>query len=121
MELHYLVVRPALLVLAGFDRGLAGAGLSSSSAVHLDDRRGRQGAGADFPGDGRVRYGRGQHRRLSVVRWSVAGEIGMAWVLTLPAAATVAALGYRRRLGLRPTSGSLAFVEAPEVTGAPSV
>ena len=38
--------------------------------------------------------GVGATRRRSAVRWAVAGNIVTAWVLTLPAAATVAALAY---------------------------
>jgi phosphate/sulfate permease len=38
--------------------------------------------------------GAGATRRLSAVRWGVAGNILAAWVLTLPAAAAVAALAY---------------------------
>jgi PiT family inorganic phosphate transporter len=38
--------------------------------------------------------GAGATRRLSAVRWGVAGNIVVAWVLTLPAAAAVAALFY---------------------------
>jgi PiT family inorganic phosphate transporter len=38
--------------------------------------------------------GVGATRRLSAVRWGVAGNIAVAWLLTLPAAATVAALLY---------------------------
>ena len=38
--------------------------------------------------------GVGATRRLSAVRWGVAGNIVMAWVLTIPAAALVAALFY---------------------------
>jgi inorganic phosphate transporter, PiT family len=38
--------------------------------------------------------GVGSTRRLSAVRWGVAREIVLAWVLTLPAAAVVAALAY---------------------------
>jgi inorganic phosphate transporter, PiT family len=38
--------------------------------------------------------GVGATRRIRAVRWGVAREIGMAWVLTLPAAATIAALAY---------------------------
>ncbi|MEV4314038.1 inorganic phosphate transporter [Actinocrispum sp. NPDC049592] len=38
--------------------------------------------------------GVGATRRRSAVRWSVAGNIVTAWVLTLPAAATVAAIIY---------------------------
>ncbi|MGY1742940.1 MULTISPECIES: anion permease [unclassified Blastococcus] len=38
--------------------------------------------------------GVGATRRLSAVRWGVAGSIVVAWVVTLPAAATVAALTY---------------------------
>jgi len=36
--------------------------------------------------------GSGATRRLSAVRWGVAGNIVVAWVLTIPAAALVAAL-----------------------------
>jgi inorganic phosphate transporter, PiT family len=36
--------------------------------------------------------GVGATRRIRAVRWGVAREIGMAWVLMLPAAATIAAL-----------------------------
>ena len=37
-------------------------------------------------------HGRGRDQRLSAVRWGVAGNIVIAWVLTLPAAASVSAL-----------------------------
>jgi inorganic phosphate transporter, PiT family len=36
--------------------------------------------------------GAGASRRLSAVRWGVAGNIVTAWILTLPAAALVGAL-----------------------------
>jgi PiT family inorganic phosphate transporter len=38
--------------------------------------------------------GSGATRRLSAVRWGVAGSIVVAWLLTIPAAAFVAALCY---------------------------
>jgi inorganic phosphate transporter, PiT family len=38
--------------------------------------------------------GAGAARRLSAVRWGVAGTIAVAWVLTLPAAAAIGALAY---------------------------
>ena len=38
--------------------------------------------------------GAGATKRFSAVRWGVAGNIVVAWVLTIPAAATVAALCY---------------------------
>ena len=38
--------------------------------------------------------GVGAARRASAVRWGVAGNIVIAWVITLPAAATIAALAY---------------------------
>jgi PiT family inorganic phosphate transporter len=38
--------------------------------------------------------GAGATRRLSAVRWGVAGSIVVAWVLTFPAAALAAALAY---------------------------
>ncbi|MGH3429752.1 MAG: inorganic phosphate transporter, partial [Mycobacteriales bacterium] len=43
--------------------------------------------------------GVGATKRLSAVRWGVAGNIATAWVLTIPAAAAVAAAAY---LVLRP-------------------
>lgn len=39
--------------------------------------------------------GVGATRRLSAVRWGVAGNIVVAWVLTMPAAAIVSALAYQ--------------------------
>jgi len=38
--------------------------------------------------------GVGSTRRLSAVKWGVAGRIVWAWVLTIPAAATISALSY---------------------------
>jgi PiT family inorganic phosphate transporter len=38
--------------------------------------------------------GAGAAKRVSAVRWGVAGNIVFAWVLTLPAAAAVGALTY---------------------------
>jgi PiT family inorganic phosphate transporter len=38
--------------------------------------------------------GAGSTRRRTAVRWAVAGDIAIGWVLTLPAAATVAAIAY---------------------------
>ena len=38
--------------------------------------------------------GVGATRRLSAVRWGVAGQIVWAWILTIPAAATIAALAF---------------------------
>ncbi|MGH3760119.1 inorganic phosphate transporter [Actinophytocola sp.] len=38
--------------------------------------------------------GVGATRRRSAVRWSVAGDIAIGWVLTAPAAATIAAIAY---------------------------
>jgi PiT family inorganic phosphate transporter len=38
--------------------------------------------------------GAGATRRLSAVRWGVAGNIVFAWLLTIPAAALVAAALY---------------------------
>ncbi len=37
-------------------------------------------------------FGAGAGRRLAAVRWGVAGQMAMAWVLTLPAAAVVGAV-----------------------------
>jgi len=38
--------------------------------------------------------GVGATKRLSAVRWGVARSIAIAWVLTIPAAAVMAALAY---------------------------
>jgi phosphate/sulfate permease len=38
--------------------------------------------------------GVGSTRRFSAVRWGIAGNIVVAWVLTLPAAGCVAAVAY---------------------------
>jgi PiT family inorganic phosphate transporter len=38
--------------------------------------------------------GAGAAKRLSAVRWGVAGNIALAWVLTLPAAAAIGGLAY---------------------------
>ncbi len=38
--------------------------------------------------------GSGAAKRLSAVRWGVAGNIGLAWLLTLPAAAAIGAATY---------------------------
>ena len=38
--------------------------------------------------------GVGSARRLSAVRWEVAGRVVWAWILTIPAAAAIAALTY---------------------------
>jgi PiT family inorganic phosphate transporter len=38
--------------------------------------------------------GVGATKRLSAVRWGVGGNIAVAWVLTLPAAALCAALAF---------------------------
>ena len=38
--------------------------------------------------------GVGSIRRLSAVRWGVAGRIVWAWILTIPAAAAIAAVVY---------------------------
>jgi PiT family inorganic phosphate transporter len=39
--------------------------------------------------------GAGAAKRLSAVRWGVAGNIAVAWVLTLPGAGAMAAATYR--------------------------
>jgi PiT family inorganic phosphate transporter len=38
--------------------------------------------------------GAGTARRASAVRWGLAGNVAVAWVITIPASATVAALFY---------------------------
>ena len=44
--------------------------------------------------------GVGATKRLSAVRWGVAGNIAIAWVLTIPAAAGVAWVVYQVAWGL---------------------
>jgi PiT family inorganic phosphate transporter len=44
--------------------------------------------------------GAGATRRLSAVRWGVAGTIVFAWLLTIPAAALVAAACYWPVVGI---------------------
>ncbi len=51
--------------------------------------------------------GVGASKRLSAVRWGVAGNMFVAWVLTIPAAATMAWLLYE---ALSVTSGALALL-----------
>ncbi len=46
--------------------------------------------------------GVGSTRRLRAVRWGVAREIGLAWVLTLPAAGVIGAVAYPLALLLAP-------------------
>jgi PiT family inorganic phosphate transporter len=38
--------------------------------------------------------GVGSVRKLSAVRWGVAGDIVIAWILTIPCSAFIAALGW---------------------------
>jgi PiT family inorganic phosphate transporter len=45
--------------------------------------------------------GVGAARRLSAVRWSVANSIVIAWIVTIPASAVIAALSYAA-IGLLP-------------------
>ena len=57
--------------------------------------------------------GVGATRRLSAVRWGVARSIIWAWILTIPASATLAALA-----ALLVNAGPLALVLAMMVLGA---
>jgi len=52
--------------------------------------------------------GVGSSKRLSAVRWGIAGNMVVAWVLTLPAAAVVAAICFEllRLLGLATVAGA---------------
>ncbi len=52
--------------------------------------------------------GVGSLKRLSAVRWGVAGRVVWAWVLTLPGAALIAALGWWLWLGLNWLGGQFA-------------
>ena len=40
-------------------------------------------------------FGVGSSKRLSAVRWGVAGQLVIAWVLTLPCAGIVGAISYK--------------------------
>jgi hypothetical protein len=51
-------------------------------------------AGFDDPHHYRRHFGVGTARRVSAVRWGIAGSILIAWVVTLPAAALIGALFY---------------------------
>jgi PiT family inorganic phosphate transporter len=44
--------------------------------------------------------GAGSQRKLTAVRWGVAGRIVWAWVLTVPGAALLSALGYLAAIAL---------------------
>jgi PiT family inorganic phosphate transporter len=55
---------------------------------------GRGDPGVDHAHDHRRHRGLGAARRLSAVRWGVAGRVVWAWVLTIPGAFTVAFLSY---------------------------
>jgi PiT family inorganic phosphate transporter len=59
--------------------------------------------------------GAGASRRLSAVRWGVAGRIVWAWILTIPAAGLVAAVAYR--VVTAPTPVLVAVVVALAVAG----
>ena len=70
--------------------------------------------------------GAGAAKRLSAVRWGVAGNIVLAWVLTLPCSAAVGALTYgvvralRQRLGrARSSSPALLLLRAGVLRPAP--
>ena len=62
--------------------------------------------------------GAGAAKRLSAVRWGVAGNIAIAWVLTLPASAAVGGLTYARRRALRRRRGGPARRRRPAARGA---
>ncbi len=59
--------------------------------------------------------GAGAAKRLSAVRWGVAGNIAIAWVLTLPASAAVGRLTYARGRGCSAThdAGPIVVVGHP--------
>jgi PiT family inorganic phosphate transporter len=65
--------------------------------------------------------GVGATRRLSAVRWGVAGQIVWAWVLTIPASAVFGALVYEieraRRLSTRPSRPDAGAPTRPRTAG----
>ena len=61
---------------------------------HGDDRDRLRRPGVDDAHHDDLDHGRRRDRRLSAVRWGVAGNIVVAWVVTLPAAGAVAAVAY---------------------------
>ena len=64
--------------------------------------------------------GAGAAKRVSAVRWGVAGNIVIAWVLTLPAAAAIGALvyGITRIFGENSTAGPIVVATALLLGGA---
>ena len=63
--------------------------------------------------------GVGSIRRLSAVRWGVAGRIVWAWILTIPASALIAALTYWiRRRWSRPDRWGQRYADISDVHGA---
>ena len=71
--------------------------------------------------------GVGATRRLSAVRWGVAGQIVWAWILTIPASATIGAIATcHSRLvrwagsSVRPQDGARRFVLQVRASATPS-
>ena len=73
------------------DRGFAAQG--AGAAVILASSAGGFPLSTTHTISGAV-IGSGAAKRLSAVRWGVAGNIVAAWILTLPAAAGIGALTY---------------------------
>ena len=59
--------------------------------------------------------GAGASRRLSAVRWGVAGSIIVAWVMTIPCAAAVGAL--MELVTRLPAGDAVVFVLAAAIAG----
>ena len=47
-------------------------------------------------------FGVGSTKRLSAVRWEIAANLAVAWVITIPAAGTIAGLSYLLLESLQP-------------------
>ena len=61
--------------------------------------------------------GAGAAKSVSAVRWGVAGNIAVAWVLTLPAAAIIGAARLRDQLGLRHRAPSARWSSSLSILG----
>ena len=75
----------------GPPQGFAAETTASAGAVH---RRRVRPADLHDPHDHLGDHGRRRDQAAAAVRWGVAGNIIIAWVLTFPAAAVVAMLAY---------------------------
>jgi PiT family inorganic phosphate transporter len=86
-----VALRHAVLVVARLIGGLVGAGLASASALLYTTAFAFAAPISTTQTITSSILGVGATRRLSAVRWIVARDIVLAWVLTIPMAALAAA------------------------------